>query len=655
MAQSIKRSASRRPAKPAASTPLFEVTEKDTRQAIAARFAQVVERGGSRLAVRAGNERLSYARLNRICNRIARALLAKRGERGRPVALLFKQGAAMIKGSLAALKAGKIYAPIDYSMPLERARAILQDSQADLIVTDRENAPLALQIIGEPKNILNIDALPSNYSDRDPRLSIAPSQPAFIHYTSGSTGAPKGVVGCHRSELVNIRLKTQALQVTPLDRISLLRSNNVGATSDMLLGLLNGAAVFPVELKEEGLARLADWLIEREITIFTCVASVYRHVVRGLSWRKRFPELRLIHLGGEPVFESDVALYKKHFSDDCRLAIRLGISETKTATYYFFTKSTPVHDGVVPAGYPLDGYEIEILDASGARAGPNTVGEIAIKSAYLADGYWRRPALTRAKFLPDPERAERRIYHSGDLGYLTADGCLVHVGRNDGQVKIRGYRVEIAEIEKALLDFPAVMHAAVVVWQDGAERKRLAAYVAQRPKSRLQLTALRAFLAKKLPSYMLPSSCTILASLPLTASGKLDRQALPPPQQCRREIDAGYAAPVSVVEKFLVRLWAEVMETSEIGVNDEFPRLGGDSLTGARIVARVNELFAPKRFLKTLFETPSVAALAAFLVEQETRAGESERIAAALLEIEERSAQDLRATLAEGSGERRDA
>ena len=634
----------------AAPNPSFPFTEQDTRQSIAARFEQVAQRHGSRLAVQAGAERLTYAKLNRICNRIARALLAKRRVSEQPVALLFKQGAAMIKGSLAALKAGKIYAPIDYSLPLDRARAIFEDSQTDLIVTDRENISFAREIIGDPGKILNIDELGAEVADRNLHLSIAPARPAFIHYTSGSTGAPKGVVGCHRSELVNIMLKTRALQVAPADRISLLRSNNVGATSDMLLGLLNGAAVFPAELKEEGLARLADWLIEQEITIFTCVASVYRHCVRNLSGRERFPKLRLIHLGGEPVFESDIALYKKYFSDDCLLAIRLGISETKTVTYYVFNKSTRVHDGVVPVGYPLDGYEIEILDAAGERAGPNRVGEIAVKSAYLAEGYWRQPELTRAKFLPDPERDDRRIYHTGDLGYLTQDGCLVHVGRRDTQVKIRGYRVDIAEIAKALLDFPDVMHASVIPWEDGPARKRLAAYLVPRPGRPLSLAKLRAFLEKKLPSYMVPLSFAILPSLPLTSSGKIDRRALPPPKKGRREFDAPYLAPATALEKYLAELWAEVLEIAEVGVHDSFLHLGGDSLLGARIAARVNDCFELEQPLKTLFETPSVAELAAFLRAQETSPGESERIAVTLLKVEAMSTDEVRATLAAEKG-----
>jgi acyl carrier protein len=315
-------------------------------------------------------------------------------------------------------------------------------------------------------------------------------------------------------------------------------------------------------------------------------------------------------------------------------------------------KSTPLVDGVVPVGYPLDGYEIQILDNQDECIKDNTIGEIAVKSEFLADGYWRQPELTGTKFLSDPKGGNARTYHTGDLGYLTADGCLVHVGRKDNQVKIRGYRVEISEVEKALLDVPEVMHAAVIPWEVGPERKLLASYVVPREHSHLQASDVRVYLKDRLPSYMLPASINIVGRLPLMASGKLDRRSLPAPQQL--PITTEYHAPRTVVERALASVWSEVLSLGEVGIDDDFSELGGDSITGARIVMRVNELFSLRSPLKILQEAPTVAKMAQFVVAEESRPGESNKVAAVYLQIECMSREELNRALAEERSRRGD-
>ena len=309
---------------------------------IADRFQQQARKFPDRLAIKADRAQLTYEQLDRVSNRVARAILAKHGDSTRAIALLFKQGVSMIIANLSLLKAGKTYVQLDYSLPIARARQITQDSDAGLIVTDNDHLSLALELFPDSSRILNINDVDAAYPDNSLGLSISPNEIAYIHYTSGSTGEPKGVVANHRNELYSIMVKTNALRISSNDRISLLRSNNVGATADALLALLNGAALFPLELKESGLANLGNWLIKEEITVFTCVASVFRHCVSHLNENAKFPKLRLIHVGGEPVYETDLQLYKRHFSDECVFVNRLGISETKTVTYYFANKETEV-------------------------------------------------------------------------------------------------------------------------------------------------------------------------------------------------------------------------------------------------------------------------------------------------------------------------
>jgi acyl-coenzyme A synthetase/AMP-(fatty) acid ligase len=482
-------------------------------------------------------------------------------------------------------------------------------------------------------------------SDDNPGLSISPDALAYINYTSGSTGEPKGVVWNHRSELYSTMLRINALHVSIDDRISLLRSNNVGATRDTFLALLSGATLLPLELKEEGLSTLGNWLIAEEISIFSCVATVFRHTVKSLTGRETFPKIRLVHIGGEPLAKSDVELYKKYFSDRCLFASRFGMSETPTISYYFIDKQTEIADDRVPVGYPLEGNEVQLLDDDGKAPAANSVGEIVVKSEYLAHGYWRQPELTREKFRADAAGGKARVYRTGDIGYLRPDGCLVHMGRKDFQTKIRGHRVEVSEVEIALLGIEGIKQVAVVARDDDGDGRRLVAYVIPQERRALTVSALRASLKETLPSYMQPSAFVILDSLPLTSSGKVDRRALPAPARSRQQVDSVYAAPKKSVEKVLAKLWAEVLGVAVVGVDDDFLQLGGDSLLGARIVVSVNENFSPKNPLKILFETPTVARLAGYLIEQETMPGEVEKIAEIVLKVDAMSADEIRDAL----------
>jgi non-ribosomal peptide synthetase component F len=206
--------------------------------------------------------------------------------------------------------------------------------------------------------------------------------------------------------------------------VSLLRSNNAGAARDTWLALLNGATLCPLELREEGLATLGRWLNQEEITVFTCVTTVYRQALRTLADNERLKSVRLIHVGGEPVTPGDVDLYKKHFADDCKFVVRYSISETPAVSYFFIDKKTAIDGEHVPVGMPLEGNEVSILDEDGNQVGAGAIGEIAVKSRYLATGYWRQPQLTKQRFVDDPGGGKARIYRTGDLGYLRADGCL---------------------------------------------------------------------------------------------------------------------------------------------------------------------------------------------------------------------------------------
>jgi len=632
----------------------IEFRKTEIEQSITDRFEEQVRRHSRRLAIKTKSQTLTYQQLNAASNRVAHSILARLGDTDRPVALLFKQGASMIIASLGVLKASKSYSPVDILLPHGKAVQILQDLQASLILTDNDHISLAHQLADNLAEVLNVEDLDANCSNENPGLSVSPDRIAYINYTSGSTGEPKGVVWNHRNELFGIRVKTNALHISPDDRVSLLRFNNVGATRDMFLGLLNGAALLLFDLHEQGLTHLSNWLQEEDITVYTCVATIFRHSVQNLNRKEKFPKIRLVHVGGEPISKTDVEIYKNHFSDECIFVNRYSISETQAVSYYFIDKQTQIKEERIPVGYALEGNEILILDDDRNELDVNQVGEIAVKSPYLAIGYWRQPELTRAKFLPDPNGGNARTYLTGDLGYMLPDGCLVHVGRKDFQRKIRGHRVEVSDIEVALHDISEIAQAAVVSSDDSPHGERLIAYVVPQRSKELKINQVRASLREKLPSYMLPSVFVVLDSLPLTTSGKVDRRALPSPKKSRHEVSDTFTAPITAIEKVLAKLWAEIIKIDEVGIHDDFSELGGDSVLAAQIVSEINNIFSLKQPLQTLFEAPTVAKLVEFVLTNEKHPGHSDKIANLLIKIDGMSSEDISKALEEKRGKRGD-
>jgi acyl carrier protein len=283
---------------------------------------------------------------------------------------------------------------------------------------------------------------------------------------------------------------------------------------------------------------------------------------------------------------------------------------------YFLDEETPISGHVLPVGYPAEDKEILLLDEDGAELGDDAVGEIAVRSRYLAPGYWRRPDLTAAVFRPDPAGGPERIYRTGDLGRRLPDGCLLHLGRKDFQVKIRGFRVEGAEVEGALLSLPQVREAVVVAREDRPGERRLVAYLVPTARPAPTVSVLRKALADALPDYMVPTAFVVLDAVPKTPGGKVDRRALPAPGRARPDLDQPLVAPRTPVEAALCALWRDVLGLDEVGIHDNFLDLGGHSLAVSQIVARVSETLHVDLPLRTVFETPTVAALAAAIADQ---------------------------------------
>ena len=589
----------------------------ETEQSIPERFEQQVTRHPGRLAVDGGERSITYDSLNRWANRVGRAILALRAEgECKTLGLLLHKDAPMMAALMGALKAGQIYVALDPAHPRARASKMLEDARADLIVTDNANSNAARELGPASRRVLNIDQLDPNLSEQSLGLAVPPDSLAYILYTSGSTGEPKGVVQSHRNVLHNIKKHTNSLHISSDDRLTWLASvSTAQAMTDVYNALLNGATLCPFNVKEEGLARLADWLTQQEISIYHSSASIFRHLLDAMGSQAEYPALRLVKLGSEQVFKKDVERWKSRFSSSSIFVNALSSTEAGTLRQILIDKDTVIRQSVVPVGFAVDGMEVLLLDDTGRPVESGSAGEIAIRSQYLVPGYWQRPELTRAAFLPDPEGGNMRTFLTGDLGRMSPGGCLEYLGRKDLQVKINGFRVEITEVEAALLEVCQLKQAAVVAREVKPGVTRLMALVVPEKDSNPTVETIRSSMKGRLPVHMIPSEFGVLEELPLTPSGKVDRQALActPSQPLRSE--ASYVRPFSPLELQISEIWQELLNVRPIGTQHDFFDLGGDSLLAVRMIDQIEECLGARLPLAALYSRATVENVAQALMD----------------------------------------
>jgi len=593
------------------SNPFIRFEKSEIEQSIPQRFEHQVNLHPRRLAVKTRRHAWTYQQLNHSANRVARVIVERRGEASEAVAVLLEQDAPLLASILGVLKANKFYVPLDPLYPPARIRHMLEDSQAALIATDTPNLPLARDLAGATCQVLSVEELAHLGPAEDLSLPVHPLALTYIFYTSGSTGQPKGVVDTHRNVLHNIRRYTNNLHISADDRLTLLQSCSFsGSVSSLFCALLNGACSLPFDLHVESPDRLAEYLVQEKITIYHSVPAIFRSF---LTSDRMFPNVRVVRLEGDQAARVDVELFRNHFGPECLLVNGLGATETGIIRQFFITQQTPLPEGRVPIGYPIEDMEILLLDEDAQPVPTGAVGEIAVRSAYLSPGYWRKPELTQAAFLADSQDGSNRIYRTGDLGRFRDDGCLEHLGRKDFRVKVRGHTVEVGEVEMALLSHPAIKEAVVVAGEDRRGEQRLVAYLVPAGKPAPTVSALRRHVAESLPQHMIPSFFVFLDVLPLTPNNKVDRKALPTPDKSHPSLDATFVAPRDPMERQMTNLWEEVLEVRPIGVQDNFFDLGGDSLLAAQLFARIEKNLGTRLPLSRLFEAQTVEQLANLL------------------------------------------
>jgi amino acid adenylation domain-containing protein len=569
---------------------------------VAELVAQQAAASPSAIAVCAGREVLSYAELERQANRLANYLRSVGVGRDTAVGLYLERSPAMVVTALAILRAGGAYIPLDPVQPVARLAFMLRDSDARVVVS---TTALAQRLSAGSWQVVTLDGDAEKIAAQPETCSESTGMPAdlaYIIYTSGSTGQPKGVEIPHSGLSNLVAWHQRAFQVTAADRASALASLGFDAAVwELWPYLASGASVhIPEELVRSDARALRDWMVSQGITISFAATAMAENLMQ-LEWPKA-SALRFLLTGADTL--------KKYPS--ARLPFVLvnnyGPTEGTVVSTSGVVAPTSSTNQPPSIGRPIEGVQIYILDDHQQPVAEEVAGEIYIGGAGLARGYRNRPDLTAERFVPNPFSADAgaRLYRTGDLARRLPDGQIAFLGRADEQVKIRGYRVEPSEIATVLGQHAAVRTSVVVAREGEPGEKELVAYVVLAAGAKLNAGELRDHLRKRLPDYMVPAEFVAIASVPVTANGKLDRAALPAANGSRPHTEA-YVEPRTAVEEELVKILAPLLKLDRVGVNDNFFLLGGHSLLGTQLIARISETFGVELTLLKLFDHPTVA------------------------------------------------
>ncbi|MEU7820251.1 non-ribosomal peptide synthetase [Catellatospora sp. NPDC049133] len=591
---------------------------------ISTAFAAQVARHPDRFAVLADDGELTYRQLGSAVAATAAAVRAATGDTGGGrAALLCRHGATTVVGLLAALAGGRAYVPLEPSFPAGRLVHILADSDADVLLVDDAYADLARRIAAEAGRPdltmvhIGVHAPPVDLDELVAALAglAAPDDPAYLLYTSGSTGAPKAVVQSHRNVLAGVANHIRNFAITPADRTSVLTSFGYDmAVTDLFGAILSGAAAVPSDIRAHGLGHLARTIDRHGVTVYHSTPTVYRYLLAGLGEGGRLPSVRAVLLGGEEVTRHDVELCRRHFAPGAVFVNGYGTTEISFAAQHHLGPDAVLDHAVVPIGHPLDGIDVVLVDAAGRPA--CLTGEVVVRCAHVALGYHGQPELTASRFR---DYRGTRAYWTGDVARRLPDGRLVFLGRADRLVKIRGYRVELGEVESRLAALPGVGHAAVVARTTthgtGPEAKELIAYAVPAAGASVDPTGLRAALSDLLPDYMVPRVVVLLDALPMGDTGKLDLRALPDPSPVIPAQRSGgtAAGQPDLLEQVIAAAWCDALGVAEVDRHTAFFDLGGHSLLLALVQERLQHALGERISMLRLLEFPTVAGLATHL------------------------------------------
>jgi amino acid adenylation domain-containing protein len=560
---------------------------------------------------------LTYRQLNERANQLAHYLQRQDLGPDRLVGVYLERTPELIVSLLAILKAGGAYVPLDSNNPSERLAWMIDDTGLKVLITDES---MAGPITSKSIRLIRLDRERAK-TEREATENLpsvtSPEGRAYVMYTSGSTGVPKGVEICHRG-IVRLLFGVDYVDLTGRQSFLQLAPVSFDASTFEIWGaLLHGhrCVLFPQAIPQ--IEKLGEVLQKEQIDCLWLTASLFNTVIEEQP--QILKGVRQLLTGGEAL---SVPHVRRALEQLPQTQLINGYGPTESTTFtctYRIPRTVEEHARSIPIGRPIGNTQVYILDDRMRPVPVGIAGQLYIGGAGLARGYWRRQELTAERFVSHPfdSTNQARLYKTGDLCRYLPDGNIEFLGRLDHQVKIRGFRIELGEIESVLGGHAAVAQAAVTAREDTPGDKRLVAYVVARQGSACTATDLREHLGRRLPEYMIPSAFVFLDSLPLTASGKVDRKALPAPQSGRRDSESGYVTPQTPAQKVLCEIFAQVLGIEKTGIHDDFFNLGGNSLLAVRLLHRIEEEFQKSLPLATLFKTRTVAQLCKLVTSEE--------------------------------------
>jgi len=577
-------------------------------------FDAQARRSPDKAAVIFKGDRLTCRELNLRANQLAHYLKKLGVGPDKAVGICVERSLEMVTGMLGILKAGGAYLPIDPTYPKERLAFMLRDSQIPVLLTQS-------RLVGElPEIQARVICLDQDWeviaqeSDETPNSGVRADNPAYLIYTSGSTGTPKGVLGLHRGAVNRFHWMWQTYPFKAHEICCQKTSLSfVDCVWEIFGPLLQGipTVIIPDEAVKDPQLLVRN-LASESVTRIVLVPSLLRIILDAFDdLQSRLGHLNTWITSGEMISEELAKRFKESMPEATLLNL-YGSSEVSADCTWYDTRGAELRHNI-PIGRPIANTQIYLLDSNLQPVPVGVPAELHVGGAGLAIGYYNRLELTKEMFIPNPFVSGERLYKTGDLARYLPDGTIEFLGRIDHQVKIRGFRIEPGEIESVLTDHAAVGQSVVALRQDDRGENCLVAYIVPKNQDSPSISELVNYLRQKLPEYMVPSAFVTLNSLPLTTSGKVDRRALPAPEQKRPDLDQAYAAPRSELEQYLSKLWCDILHLDRVGIHDKFFELGGNSIQAARCVHKLQKELGTRIPIISVFEAPTVNEYTEFL------------------------------------------